>query len=205
MDCSTPGIPVFHHLLELAQTHVHWVTDAIQPSVLCCSLLLLPSIFPSIRVFSNELALIRKLQYFGHLMALASVLPMNIQGWCPLGLIFFKSKRISRVFSNNTIWKHQFFSTQTSVWSSSHIHAWLLEKTIVLTIRTFVGKVNQAITAPKLVEGIHQVEEIGLQTAVQGRGRRIKREGDIYLWLIQVVLWQKPTQPCKAIFLQFKK
>ena len=54
MDCSTPGFPVHHHLPELAQTHVHWVSDAIQPSILCHPLLLLPSIFPSIRVFSSE-------------------------------------------------------------------------------------------------------------------------------------------------------
>ena len=54
MDYSMPGFPVLHHLLELAQTHVHWVGDAIQTSILCCPLLLLPSIFPSIRVFSNE-------------------------------------------------------------------------------------------------------------------------------------------------------
>ena len=57
MDCSRPGLPVLHHLPELAQTHVHRVGDVIQPSRLCCPLLLLPSIFPSIRVFSNELAL----------------------------------------------------------------------------------------------------------------------------------------------------
>ena len=53
MDCSTPGLPVHYQLPELAQTHVHWVDDAIQPSILCHPLLL-PSIFPSIRVFSNE-------------------------------------------------------------------------------------------------------------------------------------------------------
>ena len=57
MDCSTPGLPVHHQLPEFTQTHVHWVRDAIQPShTLCCPLLLLPSIFPSIRIFSNELA-----------------------------------------------------------------------------------------------------------------------------------------------------
>ena len=56
MDCSTPGFPVLYHLSELAQTHVHWVRDAIQPSHLCHPLLL-PSIFSSIRVFSNESAL----------------------------------------------------------------------------------------------------------------------------------------------------
>ena len=54
MNCSRLGFPVLYHLLELAQTHVHWVSDAIQPSHPLSSLLLLPSIFPSIRVFSNE-------------------------------------------------------------------------------------------------------------------------------------------------------
>ena len=54
MDCSTPGFPVHHQLLELAQTHVHQVGDAIQPSYPCRLLLLLPSIFPSISVFFNE-------------------------------------------------------------------------------------------------------------------------------------------------------
>ena len=54
MDCSTPGFPVHHHLLELAQTHVHRVGDAIQLSHPLLPLLLLPSIFPSIRIFSNE-------------------------------------------------------------------------------------------------------------------------------------------------------
>ena len=54
MDCSTPGFPVHHQNLELAQTHVHWISNAIQPSHLCHSLLLLPLILPSIRVFSNE-------------------------------------------------------------------------------------------------------------------------------------------------------
>ena len=54
MNCSTPGLPVHHQLPELTQTHVHRVSDAIQPSHPLSSLLLLCSIFPSIRVFSNE-------------------------------------------------------------------------------------------------------------------------------------------------------
>ena len=54
MDCSTPGFPVLHHLPELAQTHVHWVDDATQPSHPLSCPFLLPSVFPSIRVFSNE-------------------------------------------------------------------------------------------------------------------------------------------------------
>ena len=61
MDCSTPGFPALHYLLEFAQTHVHWVDDAIQPShslsLKLLNLLLLPSTFPSIRVFFNELVL----------------------------------------------------------------------------------------------------------------------------------------------------
>ena len=63
--------------------------------------------------------------------ALASVLPMNIQGWLPLGLIdliSLQSKGLSRVFSSSTIQKHQFFSAQPLFWSNSHIYTWLLEK-----------------------------------------------------------------------------
>ena len=54
MDCSMPGLPVHHKLLEFAQNHVHWIGDAINHLILCCPLLLLPSFFTSIRVFSNE-------------------------------------------------------------------------------------------------------------------------------------------------------
>ena len=63
--------------------------------------------------------------------ASASVLPMNIQGWFPLGLtgwISLLSKRLSRVFSNTTVQKHQFFSTQLPLWSNSHIYTWPLGK-----------------------------------------------------------------------------
>ena len=62
--------------------------------------------------------------------ALASVLPMNIQGWFPLGLtglISLPSKGLSRVFSSTTVQKHQFFGAQASLWSNSHICTWLLE------------------------------------------------------------------------------
>ena len=61
----------------------------------------------------------------------ASVLPMNIQGWSPLGLtglISLLSRRLSRVFSSITVQKHHFFGIQPSIWSNSHIHTWVLEK-----------------------------------------------------------------------------
>ena len=62
----------------------------------------------------------------------SSVLPMNIEGWLPLGLtswISLQSKGLSRVFSSTTVGKYQFFVTQPSLWSNSHIHTWLVEKT----------------------------------------------------------------------------
>ena len=91
--------------------------------ILCHPLLLLPSICPSIRVFSNELAFRIRGQSIGA-STLASVLPMNIQGWFLLGLtglISLLSKGLSRVFSSTTIQRYQFFSTEPSLWSNSHI------------------------------------------------------------------------------------
>ena len=75
----------------------------------------------------------------------ASVLPMNIQDWFPLGLISLISlqvKGLSRIFSSATIQKHRFFDAQSSLWSNSHILTWLsFGKNIALIIRSFVGKV----------------------------------------------------------------
>ena len=108
--------------------------------ILCRPLLLLPSIFPSIRV--SESALHIRWPKLG-VSASASVLPMNIQDWSPLGWtdrISLQSKGFSRVFSSTTVQKHQFFSAQFSLWSNSHMHARLLEKVIAMTRRTFVGK-----------------------------------------------------------------
>ena len=73
--------------------------------------------------------------------ASASVLPMNIQDWFPLGLtglISLLAKGLSGVFSSTTVQKHRFFSAQLSLWSNSHIHTWLLKKNIALTSQTFV-------------------------------------------------------------------
>ena len=77
----------------------------------------------------------------------AWVLPINIQGWFLLGLtglISLLSKGLSRVFSSTTIWKHQFFSAQPSLWSNSHIHTWT-GKIIALAIWTFVSKVISSL------------------------------------------------------------
>ena len=98
--------------------------------ILCHPLLLLPSIFHSIRVFSNESALCNSWPNNG-VSASTSVLSLNIQGWFPLewtGWIFLQPKGLSRVFSNTTVQKHHFFGAQLSLQSNSHIHTWLLEK-----------------------------------------------------------------------------
>ena len=127
VDYSTPGFPVFHHLSEVAHTHICWVGDAIQPSHPPSSPSP-PSILSSIRVFSNQSALCIRLPNFG---ASAPILPMNIQGWFPLGLtslISLLPRGLSGVFSNTIVWNHQLFSTQPSLWSNFHIRTWLLEK-----------------------------------------------------------------------------
>ena len=115
MDCSTPGFPVHHQFLELAQTLVHWVGDAIKPS---------PK-FPSLPAFNfSQNRSLPMGQFFASggqsigASASASVLPKNIQDWFPLewtGLISLQFKGLSSVFSNTTAQKHQFFSAQLSL------------------------------------------------------------------------------------------
>ena len=111
MDCSTPSFPVHHQLIELAQTQVHRVGDAIQPSNPLSSLS--PPAFNLAASGSFQMS-----QYFesgGQSIAVsasATVLPVNIQDWFPLGLtgwISLQSKGLSRVFSIPTVQKHQFF------------------------------------------------------------------------------------------------
>ena len=130
MDCSTPGLPVHHQLPEFTQTHVHWVGDANQPShpvvPFSSRLQSLPAsgCFPMSRLFASGGQSIE-------FSASASVLPMNAQDWSPLGLtglISLQSKGLSGVFSNTTVQKHWFFSSQISLWPNSHIQTWLLEK-----------------------------------------------------------------------------
>ena len=131
MDCSMPGFPVHHQLLELAQTQVHQVGDAIQPSHPLSSPSPAFNLFPASGSFPVSQFFTSGGQSIGT-SASAPVLPVNIQDWFPLGLtglISLLSKGLSGVFSNTTVQKHQFFNTQLSLWSNSHIHTWLLKKT----------------------------------------------------------------------------
>ena len=124
MDCSTSGFPVLHHLLEFIQSHIQWVRDATQPSHPVFPFSSFPQSFPASESFPMSWFFASGGQSIGA-SASASVFPINIQNWFPLGLTALKislhSKGISRGFSNTTIWKHQFFSAQPCLWSSSHM------------------------------------------------------------------------------------
>ena len=105
-------------------------------------LLLLPSIFPSIRVFSNESAL--QIKWPKNWSFSFSISPSNdYSGLTSFRIDLFDLLAVqgTRIFSRSTIWKHQFFCAQPFLWSNSHIHTRLWEKIIALTSRTFVGKV----------------------------------------------------------------
>ena len=124
MNLSTPGLPVHHQLLEFTQTHVHRVSDAIQPSHPLRPLLLLPPIPPNIRVFSNESTLrIRWPKYWSFCFNISpsnehlGLISLGWTGWTSL-----QSKGLSRVFSNTTVQKRQFFGAQLPSQSNSHVH-----------------------------------------------------------------------------------
>ena len=144
MDYNTPGFPVHHQLTELTQTHVHWVSDAIQlshplssPSPPTLDLSQHQGLFQWVCSFC-----IRWPKYWSFSF---NISPSNEYS----GLISFRidclislqSKGLLRVFSNTTVQKHQFFSTQLSLQSSSHIHYTTTGKTVALTRWTFVDKV----------------------------------------------------------------
>ena len=116
MDCSTPGLPVYHQLSEFTQTQVHWVVihPTTSSSVVPFSRL---QSFPASGSFPMSWLFTSGGQNIG-VSASTSVLPMNIQNWFPLGWtgwISLQSKGLSRVFSNTTVQKHQFFGAQLSL------------------------------------------------------------------------------------------
>ena len=141
MDYSTPGLPVLHCLPEFAQTHVHWV---IIPSsnLICFSLLLLlPSIYPSIRVFSSESTLpisCPKYWNFSFIISPSS----EYSGFISFRIEYFGIFAVQRILKSllqNHKLKASIFGP--SLWSNSCITTLTDGKTITLTIQTFVGKV----------------------------------------------------------------
>ena len=129
MDCSRPGFRVLHYLPEIAQTHVHWVDDAIQPSHPLLPILLLPSLFPSTRESESAL-LIRWPKYWSFSFSITSsneyseLISLSID-WFDLLAV---QGTLNRVFSSTTVGKNPFFGTKPSLRFNSHIHTWLLEK-----------------------------------------------------------------------------
>ena len=131
VDCSTLGLlSITNSWSSLKLMFI----ESVMPSnhlILCCPLLLLPSIFPSIRVFSKELVLhIRWPKYWNFSFSINT--SNEYSGLISFRMdcfdIFLQSMGLSRVFSNTTVQKHQFFGAQLSSQSNSHIHTWLLEE-----------------------------------------------------------------------------
>ena len=130
INCSTPGFPrpspspgACSNLCPSNEWCHPTISSSVTPFSSC------PQSFPASGSFPMSQFFTSSSQSIG---VSASVLPMNIQGWFPLGwtgLISLLSKGLSRVFPSTTIWKHQFFGAQPSLWSNSHIHTWLLGKT----------------------------------------------------------------------------
>ena len=140
MDCSMPGLPVHHQLLEFTQTHIHWVSDAIQPSHPLSSFLLLPSIFPSNRVFSNESVL--HIRWLGYWSSSFSISPSKEYS----GLISFRMDLLAVQGTLNSLLQHH--SSKASIrWRSDFFivqlsHPYVtIGKAIALTRRTLVGQV----------------------------------------------------------------
>ena len=142
-DCSTPDFPVHHQLPELTQTHVHWVGDAISHLILCRPFLLVPSIFPSIRVFSNESTLCMKWPKYWSFNF--SISPSNEHP----GLISFKMDGLDLLAVQGTLKSLlQHDSSKASIFQHSAFftvqlsHPYMTTgKTIALTRQTFAGKV----------------------------------------------------------------
>ena len=124
MNCSTPGFPVHHQLSELAQTYVHQVSDAIQPSHPVVPFSSRRQSFPA----SGSFLVSQFFAWGGQSIVVsdsALVLPRTIQDWFPLGWTGWISllfKGLSRDFSNTTVQKHQFFGAQPSLWINSHLY-----------------------------------------------------------------------------------
>ena len=125
MNHSTPGLPVHHQLPEFTQTHIHQVNDAIQPSH-PLSFSSCPQSLPASGSFPMSQPYTWGGQSTGG-SALASFLPKNTQDWSPFewtGWISLQSMRLSTVFSNTTVQKHQFFGTQLRKYRNHQKKRW---------------------------------------------------------------------------------
>ena len=136
---SSLSFTILQSLLKLMSV------ESMMPSnhrILCHPHLLLPSIFPNIKVFPNELALcIRWPKYWS--FSFSNSLSNGYSVLIPLrlaGLISLLSRRFSRIFSSTTVQNHQFFTAQLFLYSSSHIHTWLLEKLYIWLDRHLLAK-----------------------------------------------------------------
>ena len=151
LDCSTPGFPILHYFPEFVQTHVHWVSDAVQlshplsPSSLALNLSLHQGRF----------------QWVGSSYQVAKVLELQhqsfqwIQGWFPLGLTGLTSllsKGFSRVFFSTIVWKHQFFGAQPSLWPDSHM-LYIIHKSHKQKSKNWDQLVPQTRNCPFVVVG----------------------------------------------------
>ena len=130
MDCAARWTSLS---FTISQSFLKLMTfESVMPSnhLILCHPLFLPSIFPSIRVFSNEWAFrIRWPKYWSFSFSISPSREYSgLISFRMSGLISLQSSGLSRVFSNTVVQKHQFFDTQPSLWSNSHIHTWLLEK-----------------------------------------------------------------------------
>ena len=140
MDCDTAGFPVLHYLLEFAQTRVHWVNDAINHLILCHPLLLLPSIFPSIRVFPSELALHSKYWSFSFSISPSNEYAVLISFRAEWFYLFAIQETLKSLLQHHSakasiLGCSAFFMVQLS-------HPYMITgKTIALTIWTFACKV----------------------------------------------------------------
>ena len=142
IDCSMPGFPVLRYLPRVCSNSCslsQWCHPTISSSVIPFSSC--PLSFPASGSFLMSQLFTSGGQSIGA-SASVSVLPMNTQGWFPLGLtgLILESKGLSRVFSNTTVQKHQFFSDQPSLWSNSYIHTWILEKPWLWLYGPFLAK-----------------------------------------------------------------
>ena len=194
MNRSTPSLPVHYQLPELTQTHVHRDGDAIQPSHPLSPLLLLPSIFPSIRVFSNESVL--RIRWPKCWSFCIGVSPSNEYSefisfridWFDLLTVWGTLKSLLPP----TVQKHQFFDAWLSLWSNSHIHTWLLEKPCFdcMDLSNLISIFNQLT-----LKYVHLLKRKTLEHCLKWETHIMERSENRMLFKSEVNLKAKDAKP----------